>query len=147
MDILLHLVGQIGSTRGIKATMETRRKAFETPLTQSHYQSRSRPFNGAPLFDMPRSQIGTFKRRRVHLVASESVGKILSINTRLSSTILRTFIDDRACLAFIMQQSLDALASGKARLSCLFASYLDCQQIEIDQITRAAMCRNAIVHA
>jgi hypothetical protein len=87
---------------------------------------------------MPHSQNGNNERRRVHLRISESVRNNLSVNadTDLSHVILRTFIDRRACLAFIMQESLNALDSGKGLLSCLFAAYLAYQQIENGQITR-----------
>jgi hypothetical protein len=68
---------------------------------------------------------------------TNGVKKNMSLNVgSVSGVILRTFIDDRACLAFILQQSLNALASGKDLLNCLFASYLACQRIETGHITR-----------
>ncbi|EUC31584.1 hypothetical protein COCCADRAFT_27698 [Bipolaris zeicola 26-R-13] len=60
----------------------------------------------------------------------------------LSFLRLTTEVDDKACLAFIMEASLRALAQGQNLLNTIFAAFLTAQCIESGQLTKRDILDN-----
>lgn len=100
------------------------------------YQERYGPYNNQRIWLRPRRQRPKLAMELSQAVTDNLEGDILSF------LHLTTEVDDKACLAFIMEASLRALAQGQNLLNTIFAAFLTAQCIESGQLTKRDILDN-----
>jgi hypothetical protein len=144
--IMFQLAGLVGTVRAFRDIVQDHRKAFLAVDEQEHTggmvtRGQNGPYNGGLLWIRPSSQIGKHTIDIIlatgpmkDLVMEDEVGNEQPvINHQLS---LHTAIRDRVCLAYIMQESLNALARGDGLLKVIFSAFVAAQYLELGILTK-----------
>jgi hypothetical protein len=136
-NIAFELIGHIGSPEAFRNVINQKREAFLASTVSKHYAETRGPYNGGPIWTRPirsPSKIAVSISPGIEVIKNVTANVDIKAKHRVFN--LDTVIDDRACLAFVMQQSLNALAEGNGLLKMLFAAYLAAQYLETGQLTR-----------
>jgi hypothetical protein len=132
-EILFQLVGHIGSREAFSRMHDDMRKAYLVSNRSSIYRSRLGPYNNAMLWQTP--QRGESNKINVQL--NSAVYQNLEWPDAQKKWIgLSTYVDDRACLAFILQASYHALADKADLLNTIFALFKAAQALEDGLLTK-----------
>lgn len=150
------LVGYVGDRAAIVQKLQDIKQQYYTTTTRPANQSG--PFNGSKIWGMQT------KHGWVNLVPTAEVLRNLEVDgvdcsklkvrtpefkEMLASLTIKTTITDEACLAWIAQKSLDALAKGEELLQILLAAVVAAQRLELGTLTKQQVleslcsCENA----
>ncbi|EAT82171.2 hypothetical protein HBH56_106820 [Parastagonospora nodorum] len=133
-EIAYQLVGHIGSHPALRAVIDNKKKSFQASGDMHAYRGPKKgngPYNGVRIWGFPYKNVWGVIQIRPTLKVMEGLSDEVN-----HTWALRTLIDDKVCLAYIMQSSLVALAQGHDLVNVVFSAFLAAEYIETGVLTR-----------
>ncbi len=145
-EILLRITGMIGSVDALQRVIQTQSRSYSSSPWTSYISQRG-SWNYTHIWQKPRADKGNYVIISVTQQVRDNL--VANYDFKRSSAWLRTTVRDQACIAYIMQQSLVALAEKKNLLHVLFAAFVTAEYFERGLLTRDdalagyCLCENA----
>jgi hypothetical protein len=145
-DLLFSMIGLVGPATALQNYIDGYRKQYLSVSDQAGSLGGSSgvmcgPYNKCAVWRRPSPRPG---RRTVMIIPGSEMEENVSWSmddTRQTQTLARrlsvyTFVQDRACQAFIIQESNRAIACGEHILRAIFAAHVAAQYLELGLLTR-----------